>query len=692
MAAPRQRSSRDRSTGDAPALILIGVTWLAVLALVSSTSGIPRGVVATISFAAALGATLFINRWAERRRWSRPLHHLSMQLATLAEDPSQPLELTTAPELAELSRALSELRTSWLEASRLGASAAFFREMISAGRGASNPQQKLNTTMTRSGMMAAMPVIGAEGYDPNLSGDFSTTDMVNRLEPRTLRWIESSPPEQEFLGWDLTALREKSFLEIVHPEDRPRVKEQVGAALEKGEVHGLILRIKTAQGTPKAIEINIGVRYGPDRAVSHLRCHLTDVTDKIRADRELRLRTRELTQVNEQLRQINRELEELKDRYRDLYQNAPAMYYSLEPDGRVLDCNETLLQTLGYPRGVLVGEPFTKILAEPYRSNFAGKSAELRRQGSVEMESQWIKANGEVIDVWISAKAVRGLDGKFLHTRSVAQDVTARLRLEAELKEKNERLARTNEELSRKNREMDEFAYVVSHDLQEPLRTLVAFSDFLLKDYGDRLDANGQEYVRYLVEASRRMRALIHGLLHLSRAGKVTGELGPVNLEERLAVVKADLGELVRTRGAEIRTSGPLPIVWGDQDRIGQLMANLIGNGLKYNQSKKPWVEVGTLTPEAGPWVTIYFRDNGIGIDPQFHSKIFQLFRRLHTRDEYEGTGAGLAICQKIVQAHGGRIWVESTPNQGATFFVSLNRCPREASPSTPSTQVTHAS
>jgi light-regulated signal transduction histidine kinase (bacteriophytochrome) len=242
----------------------------------------------------------------------------------------------------------------------------------------------------------------------------------------------------------------------------------------------------------------------------------------------------------------------------------------------------------------------------------------------------------------------------------------------------------------RKNRELDEFTYVVSHDLQEPLRTLIAFSDFLLRDCGDQLDANGQEYVRYLVEASRRMRSLIHGLLNLSRAGRVTADFAPVNLEDVLSVVKADLSELIRTRTAEVRTAGPLPILWGDRDRIGQLMANLISNGLKYNKSDRPWVEVGTLAGDPGPWVTVFIRDNGIGIDPQFHSKIFQLFRRLHTREEYEGTGAGLAICNKIVQAHGGRIWVESEPNHGTTFFLSLRRAPPEI-PS-PQTEVAHAS
>jgi PAS domain S-box-containing protein len=391
------------------------------------------------------------------------------------------------------------------------------------------------------------------------------------------------------------------------------------------------------------------------------------------------------------LRQINRELEELKDRYRDLYQNAPAMYYSLEPDGRLIDCNETLLRTLGYARDRLVGHPFAVLLAPQSRAEFAAGYGELRDKGALELEGQWIKANGETIDVWVSATAVRGRDGRLSQARSVAQDVTARHRLEAELKDKNEHLARTNEELWRKNREMDEFTYVVSHDLQEPLRTLIAFSDFLLKDYGDRLDKSGREYVRHLVEASRRMRALIQGLLNLSRAGKVTGELEPVNLEELIEVVKADLGELIRSRGAEIATSGPLPDVWGDRDRLGQLLANLVSNGLKYTRSAHPRAEIGTVTQELGSWVTLFVRDNGIGIDPQFHSKVFQLFRRLHTRDEYEGTGAGLAICKKIVQAHGGRIWVESTPNEGATFFFTLKRAVALATAAAPAKHEPHA-
>jgi PAS domain S-box-containing protein len=660
------------------AACLICLVWLAVVAVavrkLRPGDGLP---VAAVGFG-AMGATFLVLGWAERARWREPVRELTHFLRA-ARGGAAGIPAGYSAELAPLVQELTAL-----------ARAARRRAPSTPAPGAApapsaDPRVPVaGAFLTRSGLFDAPPIDPAGPPGMNTTWEYSTTDMVNRLEPASWRWIESSPAEQAFLGWSLADLRQKSFLDVIDPDDRARVQEAFAQAMARGEALGLVVQAGTASGQSRSIEINAGARYGTDQRATHLRCHLTDVTEQVQAERELRRRTLELTRVNEQLRRINRELKELKDRYSDLYENAPAMYFSLDLAGEVVECNRTMLAILNRDRGQVVGRPYRELLGDP-----AGESArpglpDFAGGGSVEQETRWVKSDAGVLDVWVLGTAVRDAKGSVTHARFVAQDVTARRRLEAELQEKNRRLARANEELSRKNRELDEFVHVVSHDLQEPLRTLIAFSDFLLRDYGDRLEPEGQEFVRYLVDASRRMRAMILGMLNLARAGGVIDRFQAVDLNERVAVVRTDLGELIRSKNAEVRVAGPLPTVWGEPDRIGQLLANLITNGLKYNRSPRPGVEIGTIAtagrdaagvvPEDGPGdeATITVKDNGIGIDPRFHATIFQLFRRLHTQEEYEGTGAGLAICAKIVQAHGGRIWVESTPGRGATFFIRL--------------------
>jgi PAS domain S-box-containing protein len=604
-------------------------------------------------------AILLHTRERRRLRW------LDSALEELCDDPASPFAPPADPELSRVIAHLLRIR-------RLLRQDADGPDDTPSGL---DDLQSISWTPATPPARTSIGTAGAAGFeatfDPTASGIYTTLDMVNRLHPETLRWLDSSPAEQDFLGYTLSQLKNMSLIDILQPDHRHLAREQLRGAILKGEAHGLIYRIRNARGEPKAIEMNVSVRLDGERRTTHLRCHVTDVTAKLQAGRELRRRTRELVEANEDLVEINGALAELKNRFSDLYQNAPIMYYSLDVTGIIIECNKTMLQTLGYRRGELIGGHYVVLLSEEDRSRFPPRHAELIRTGSLEVESRWIKSDGTAIDVWLTATAVMGADGSFLHSRCVSRDVTARKQLEAELQEKNARLGRANDELSRKNKELDEFTHVVSHDLQEPLRTIIAFSDFLMKDYGERLNEEGKEYVRFLVDASRRMRSLIHDVLRLSRAGEVTGELAEVDMNELVATVRADLSERIRVSGAEVSVEGPLPAVWGDRIRLGQLFTNLLANGLKYNRSEQPRVTVRARCDHSS-FAEFAVTDNGIGIAPEFHAKVFQFFRRLHTREEYEGTGAGLAICEKIVRAHGGTIRVESALGQGSTFFLML--------------------
>jgi PAS domain S-box-containing protein len=278
-----------------------------------------------------------------------------------------------------------------------------------------------------------------------------------------------------------------------------------------------------------------------------------------------------------------------------------------------------------------------------------------------------------------------------LHLRCFFLDITHRVQTDRELRrlagalhDKAEELQQANTQLRRINRELDDFSYVVSHDLKEPLRTLEAFSTFLAQDYGTQLGLEGQEYITHLIQASRRLRELIDDLLTLSRAGRVINSPQVFDLGGALETTRLDLADLIQRRAAVLRVEGTLPAVTGDPQRVVQLLTNLVSNGLKYNSNPRPEVVVGqsAAKPHSAPDInglevehaTIFVRDNGIGIDPQYHEQIFRIFRRLHRREDYEGTGAGLAICKKIVEAHGGKIWVESAPETGSTFFFTLPR------------------
>lgn len=255
--------------------------------------------------------------------------------------------------------------------------------------------------------------------------------------------------------------------------------------------------------------------------------------------------------------------------------------------------------------------------------------------------------------------------------------LTAKEELEHRVQDRTHELREANAELQQSNRELDDFAYIASHDLKEPLRGIHNYSMFLLEDYGDKLDEDGKAKLETLMRLTRRMEVLIDSLLEFSRLGRVDLAMDEVDLNEILAEVLENLDINLKAEKVEVAVPRPLPKVLSDRVRVGEIFHNLIVNGVKYNDKPHKRIEVGYQDDEPP---VFYIRDNGIGIPEKHHEAIFRIFKRLHARDKFGGgTGAGLTIVKKIVERHNGRIWVESEPGEGTTFYFTLGKGDRLA-------------
>jgi PAS domain S-box-containing protein len=245
---------------------------------------------------------------------------------------------------------------------------------------------------------------------------------------------------------------------------------------------------------------------------------------------------------------------------------------------------------------------------------------------------------------------------------STVWDVTERKRAEEELQ-------RTLDELRHSNAELEEFAYVASHDLQEPLRGIAGLAQLLQRRYQGQLDSRADEYIDHIVDGTQRMQTLINDLLAYSRVGHRGEVIQPIDASVALRATLENLSAAIHEYGATI-TNENLPTVRADATQLIQLFQNLMGNALKFRSERPPQIHIGVT--DAGDFWQFSVCDNGIGIEPQYFERIFLVFQRLHTRREYRGTGIGLAICKKIIERYGGRIWVESQAGQGSSFYFTL--------------------
>jgi PAS domain S-box-containing protein len=352
-------------------------------------------------------------------------------------------------------------------------------------------------------------------------------------------------------------------------------------------------------------------------------------------------------------------------RFQALLESAPDAIVIVDVHGRIAIVNRQTEQMFGYTRDELIGQMVETLLPDRYREAHLGHRAgymtapDIRPMG-IGLGLYGRRKDGTEFPVEISLSAHQTDEGTIV--TSIVRDITDRKRLEEELRQ-------TVQDLARSNADLQQFAYVASHDLQEPLRMVASYTRLLARRYQGRLDADADEFIAFAVDGATRMQALINDLLAYSRIGTQGRALELVDTGAVLAQTLATLPTAIEESSATI-SHGALPTVRAEPVQIGQLFQNLISNAIKYRGEAPPQISV-TAEQQDGYWV-FAVRDNGIGLAPDFVERIFVIFQRLHTRAEYPGTGIGLAICKKIVERHGGRIWVESEPGDGATFYFTL--------------------
>jgi PAS domain S-box-containing protein len=359
-------------------------------------------------------------------------------------------------------------------------------------------------------------------------------------------------------------------------------------------------------------------------------------------------------------------LAETEERFRLIVSNVKDYaILMLDQEGRVVSWNDGAERIKGYSAEEIIGQHFSRFY--PAEDVSKGKPVleleEAIRNGRFEDEGWRVRKDGSRFLANVVITALRDQTGKLRGFGKITRDITERKKYEARL------LAKVRE-LKQSNDELQQFAYVASHDLQEPLRMVTSYTQLLAKRYQGRLDSDADEFIAYAVDGCNRMQRLVEDLLVYSRAGNHAVAPHEISSENALQEALANLRATIKESGAVV-THDSLPAIAADDTRLAQLFLNLVGNAIKFRGAQVPRVHVSATRNGSKEWI-FSVRDNGMGIETRYFERIFVIFQRLHGRNEFKGTGIGLAICKKIVEQMGGRIWVESQPQKGSTFYFSV--------------------
>lgn len=538
-------------------------------------------------------------------------------------------------------------------------------------------------------------------------------------------FIKVNPALCEILGYEQTELLQKSFQELTYPEDLDTDLKFVQQMLAN-EIRTYQMEKRYIDSSGHLVWVRLSVSLVRDDAQKPLyfisqieniseRKQAEDALQQLNKELEERVarRTNELLATNrslkseiEQRRQVELKLQQSQVRLQAILNNAPSVIYLKEPEGQLLLVNQEFETILGLTSAEAIGKSDRDLFPEEIADTFAANDRRVVDTcQSLQTEEVVLQADGK-LHTYLSIKfPLFDARGRVAQIGGIATDITARKQAEhllqkvndeleqrvrkrtAELKsvnaslqaeiierrESERKLSQTASKLETSNQALQDFAYVASHDLQEPLRKIQAFGGRLQVKYAEQLGSQGQDYLRRMRNAAERMQILIRELLTYSR---ITTKIQPFVATDLNTIVREVLSDLEtrieQTQGRVV--VGQLPTIEADPLQMRQLFQNLVGNALKFHQPElPPLIEISqVLGTDSNSAIELQIRDNGIGFDEKYLDRIFTPFQRLHGRSEYEGTGMGLAICRKIIERHGGRLKAKSLPRDGSTFTIVL--------------------
>jgi len=503
----------------------------------------------------------------------------------------------------------------------------------------------------------------------------NVNDVIYTLDMEG-RFTYVSPVIEQFSAYRMKDLIGRSFVDFIHPEDLPGLTESFGRTA-RGEIEPFEYRIFDKDGSVRYIRTSsrLLVRGG---AVSGITGVMTDITERKRVEEELKhyreqleelvkVRTAQLESANmkltqevEERRRAEEELRASEVKHLTVLEASTDAIFLETLDGKILDCNKAACEMYGYTKEEMLSHRVADLVPQELVNDLPGVIVSEIEKGSFFAEVINRRKDGSLFPCELSTRVVV-IEGLKLVVAFV-RDITER-------KKAQEKLREAAEELERSNAELERFAYVVSHDLQQPLATAGAYIRRLDRLYSGTLDADAARYLRVAIDEISQMEQMIKGLLDYSRIGIRGVERGLVDCESVLRIALGNLHADIKASGASV-THGPMPQITANELHLMQLFQNLIGNAIKFRGEEPPRVHISAR--KSGDAWLFSVRDNGIGIEADDTDRIFQIFERIAGGREYSGTGIGLSICKNIVERHNGRIWAESKPGEGSTFYFTI--------------------